>query len=119
MGKELHAKGMAIADRVGGLFVDYQPRASLLHGDLWSGNVGQLADNAPAIFDPACYWGDRETDIAMSELLGGFPTSFHTAYQAIGHWMTAMNDASRSTTCITSSTITTCLATPISARPGA
>jgi fructosamine-3-kinase len=44
LGKELHAKGLAIVDRVGGLFVDYRPRASLLHGDLWSGNVGQLAD---------------------------------------------------------------------------
>lgn len=80
--KGLHAKGLAIVDRLGGLFVDYRPRASLLHGDLWSGNVGQLADSEPVIFDPACYWGDRETDIAMSELFGGLPTSFHTAYRA-------------------------------------
>lgn len=80
--KGLHAKGMAIADRLGGLFVDYRPHASLLHGDLWSGNVGQLAGSEPAIFDPACFWGDRETDIAMSELFGGFPTSFHAAYRA-------------------------------------
>jgi protein-ribulosamine 3-kinase len=39
------------------------------------------ADGAPVIFDPACYFGDRETDIAMAELFGGFPTSFYAAYR--------------------------------------
>ena len=34
-----------------------------------------------ALFDPAVYWGDRETDLAMSELFGGFPDSFHAAYR--------------------------------------
>ena len=82
MDKALVAKGGAIIERVGGLFIDYQPVASLLHGDLWSGNAAQCSDGAPVIFDPACYYGDRETDIAMAELFGGFPTSFFAAYRA-------------------------------------
>jgi fructosamine-3-kinase len=81
LGRELHAKGVAIVDRLGGLFLDYRPQASLLHGDLWSGNAGQLGEGVPVVFDPACYWGDRETDIAMAELFGGFPTCFFAAYR--------------------------------------
>ncbi len=81
MGSELHAKGEAIAERIGGLFIDYQPRPSLLHGDLWSGNAAQLADGRALMFDPACYYGDREADLALSELFGGFPTSFYAAYR--------------------------------------
>lgn len=82
MDKALVAKGHAIIERVGGLFIDYHPTASLLHGDLWSGNAAQGGDGTPVIFDPACYYGDRETDIAMAELFGGFPTSFYAAYRA-------------------------------------
>jgi len=50
-----------------------------LHGDLWSGNAGFTAEG-PVIFDPAVYYGDRETDLAMSELFGGFPLEFYRAY---------------------------------------
>ncbi|MCK9379927.1 MAG: fructosamine kinase family protein [Sulfuritalea sp.] len=82
MDKTLVAKGYAIIERVGGLFIDYQPAASLLHGDLWSGNAAQCGDDTAVIFDPACYYGDRETDVAMAELFGGFPTSFYAAYRA-------------------------------------
>lgn len=82
MDKALVAKGDAIIERIGGLFIDYQPTASLLHGDLWSGNAAQCADGTAVIFDPACYYGDRETDIAMAELFGGFPGSFYAAYRA-------------------------------------
>ncbi|MDK9701812.1 MAG: fructosamine kinase family protein [Sulfuritalea sp.] len=82
MDKSLVAKGYAIIERIGGLFIDYRPAPSLLHGDLWSGNAAQLRDGTPVIFDPACYYGDREADIAMTELFGGFPTSFHAAYRA-------------------------------------
>lgn len=81
MDKALVAKGDAIIERIGGLFISYQPTPSLLHGDLWSGNAAQC-DGAPVIFDPASYYGDRETDIAMAELFGGFPDSFHVAYRA-------------------------------------
>lgn len=82
MEKTLVAQGMGVVDRLGGLFLDYRPPPGLLHGDLWSGNAGMLPDGTPAIFDPACYHGDRETDIAMAELFGGFPTSFFAAYRA-------------------------------------
>lgn len=82
MDKALTAKGEAVIERIGGLFIDYRPPPSLLHGDLWSGNAAQLADGTPVFYDPACYYGDRETDIAMTELFGGFPTSFYTAYRS-------------------------------------
>jgi len=61
------------------LLENHKPRPSLLHGDLWSGNAGFTAEG-PVIFDPAVYYGDRETDLAMSELFGGFPREFYRAY---------------------------------------
>ena len=56
-----------------------QPQPSLLHGDLWSGNAGFTAEG-PVVFDPAVYYGDREADLAMTELFGGFPKEFYRAY---------------------------------------
>ena len=53
---------------------------SLLHGDLWSGNIGFTAQG-PVVFDPAVYYGDREADLAMTELFGGFPREFYRAYE--------------------------------------
>ena len=61
-------------------FAGYRPEASLLHGDLWGGNASVLADREPAIFDPAVYYGDREADVAMTELFGGFPQGFYRGY---------------------------------------
>ncbi|KAF6003468.1 fructosamine 3 kinase [Cyanidiococcus yangmingshanensis] len=56
---------------------------SLVHGDLWTGNVAVLrSSNEAAIFDPATYYGDREVDLAMSELFGRLPRSFYRAYEA-------------------------------------
>jgi protein-ribulosamine 3-kinase len=55
--------------------------ASLLHGDLWSGNVLMTA-TGPALVDPSSYYGHREVDLAMAELFGGFPAAFHEAYAA-------------------------------------
>ncbi|HEY3073777.1 MAG TPA: fructosamine kinase family protein, partial [Burkholderiales bacterium] len=62
------------------LLEGHTPAPSLLHGDLWSGNAGFLAGGAPALFDPAVYYGDREADLAMTELFGGFPPEFYSAY---------------------------------------
>jgi protein-ribulosamine 3-kinase len=57
----------------------HKPAPSLLHGDLWSGNAGFIA-GGPVVFDPAVYYGDREADLAMTELFGGFPQVFYDAY---------------------------------------
>jgi len=62
------------------LLAAHAPAASLLHGDLWRGNAGFVAGGGPVVFDPAVYRGDRETDLAMTELFGGFPASFYAAY---------------------------------------
>lgn len=63
------------------LFEDYRPVPSLLHGDLWGGNHGFARDDgAPVVFDPACYFGDRESDLAMMELFGGFDARVFEAY---------------------------------------
>lgn len=56
---------------------------SMLHGDLWSGNMMVGKDGKPCIFDPAVYYGHRETDIAMTRLFGGFPDLFYESYN---HW---------------------------------
>ncbi len=61
-------------------FDNYQPQPSMVHGDLWSGNAA-FVDGEPVIFDPALYFGDREVDLAMTELFGGFPSQFYRAYQ--------------------------------------
>ncbi|MEW6512911.1 MAG: fructosamine kinase family protein [Pseudomonadota bacterium] len=82
MTRPLREQGEHIAENMGGFFLDYRPLPSLLHGDLWSGNVGRLPDGTPVVFDPAVYRGDREADLAMAELFGGFPESFYAAYRA-------------------------------------
>jgi fructosamine-3-kinase len=64
-------------------FQDYQPPPSLLHGDLWSGNLAATDEGAPIFFDPASYYGDRETDLAMTELFGRFPSAFYRGYEAV------------------------------------
>lgn len=62
------------------LLSDHQPTPSLLHGDLWHGNIRFTGDQ-PTTFDPASYYGDRETDIAMSELFGRLPEAFYQGYE--------------------------------------
>jgi len=54
----------------------------LVHGDLWQGNLGFTKSEA-VIFDPACYYGDREVDIAMTELFGYLPKEFYQGYQDV------------------------------------
>ncbi len=74
-----------VKEVIGGLerhFGDYRPQPSLLHGDLWGGNWGATRDGVPYIYDPAVYYGDREADLAMTRLFGGFGEQFHEAYRA-------------------------------------
>lgn len=74
--------GEALLDKLDDFFADYRPLASLLHGDLWTGNYAITSGGEPTIFDPAVYYGDREADLAMTELFGRFPAGFYDAYQA-------------------------------------
>jgi protein-ribulosamine 3-kinase len=64
-----------------GFFATYRPTPSLLHGDLWNGNYAADADGKPVLFDPAVYYGDRECDVAMTKLFGGFDRAFYAAYE--------------------------------------
>ncbi len=76
----LQDRGRLLLEAMPAFFSSYRPVPSLLHGDLWGGNFAATADGTPVIFDPAVYYGDREADIAMTRLFGGFGHSFHTAY---------------------------------------
>lgn len=81
-GTGLLRKGERLQADLAAFFSGYQPVASLLHGDLWSGNYAFDDAGRPVVFDPAVYFGDREADLAMTELFGGFPPGFYAAYQA-------------------------------------
>lgn len=79
--KELCRLGETLMEALPDFFGGYRPVVSLLHGDLWSGNVSAVRDGEPVIFDPAVYYGDREADVAMTELFGGFSAGFYAAYR--------------------------------------
>lgn len=79
---ELQQKGAQLLKRMPLWFERHACEASLLHGDLWSGNWG-CSDGEPVIFDPAVYFGDRETDLAMTRLFGGFGRGFYEAYEHV------------------------------------
>jgi fructosamine-3-kinase len=81
-GGRLDARGHRLCERLGEFFEDYRPRPSLLHGDLWGGNWAADAAGEPVLFDPAVYFGDREADLAMTRLFGGFGRAFYAAYEA-------------------------------------
>lgn len=70
-----------LLDRLDEFFPGGSPPASLIHGDLWGGNASFLGDGTPVIFDPATHYADREADLAMSELFGGFGPRFYDAYR--------------------------------------
>lgn len=77
----LQDSGARLSEHLADFFQDYQPQPSLLHGDLWGGNAAADSQGNPVIFDPACYYGDREADLAMTELFGGFSADFYAAYR--------------------------------------
>ncbi|HUW97806.1 MAG TPA: fructosamine kinase family protein [Acidiferrobacter sp.] len=72
--------GHRLAELIPQLLAGHSPTPSLLHGDLWAGNCAACGDH-PILFDPAVYYGDREADLAMTELFGGFSPTFHAAYR--------------------------------------
>ena len=76
----IQGTGHELMEGLNSFFVGYRPTPSLLHGDLWAGNYAMEQSGTPVVFDPASYYGDREADIAMTELFGGFGTDFYSAY---------------------------------------
>jgi fructosamine-3-kinase len=72
-----------LLEAIAELLANHQPQPSLVHGDLWGGNAGCTASGEPVIFDPATYYGDREVDIAMTELFGGFSGAFYQGYNEV------------------------------------
>lgn len=74
--------GEALLERAEQLLATHTCEPALVHGDLWSGNAGVLAAGGAAIFDPAVHWGDREVDLAMARLFGGFPAALFAGYEA-------------------------------------
>lgn len=84
LGSRVVHKGEQLQQALPAFFSGHQPQASVLHGDLWSGNYGISHTGEPVIFDPAVYFGDREADLAMTELFGGFGREFYAGYA--GAW---------------------------------
>lgn len=74
-------RGELLAAEFARFFDNYQPRPSLLHGDLWAGNHASDSMGNPVIYDPACYYGDHEADLAMMELFGNPGDVFFAAYR--------------------------------------
>jgi fructosamine-3-kinase len=80
-GGELQVLGEKLLLEMPKLFTGRTIKPSMLHGDLWGGNVAGLQDTTPVIFDPAFYYGDREADLAMTYVFGGFSPDFYASYQ--------------------------------------
>lgn len=81
-GGSLRRQGERLLTVLPRLLEGHRPEPSLLHGDLWGGNCAADVDGNPVIFDPACYYGDRECDLAMTELFGALPADFYRAYRS-------------------------------------
>jgi fructosamine-3-kinase len=76
-------QGERLLEVIPELLAGHEPQPSLVHGDLWGGNAGVTSAGEPVIFDPAAYFGDREVDIAMTELFGGFSAQFYRGYNQV------------------------------------
>ncbi|MBW7887484.1 MAG: fructosamine kinase family protein [Bacteroidetes bacterium] len=78
--KRLRSVFHQLEQQIENLIPEHHESPSLLHGDLWSGNFLSMEQNNAAIFDPAVYYGNREADLAMTLLFGGFDSVFYDAY---------------------------------------
>jgi protein-ribulosamine 3-kinase len=81
-GGRLIERGRRLCERIPALLGGHSPAPALLHGDLWAGNHAEDSLGHPVIFDPAVYFGDREVDVAMTRLFGGYGRAFYSAYEA-------------------------------------
>lgn len=77
------SEGDRLIEAIPELLAGHKPQPSLVHGDLWGGNASVTVDGEPVIFDPATYWGDREVDLAMTELFGSFSGAFYQGYNEV------------------------------------
>ena len=73
---------MRVVEQLDKLLEGLESRPVLLHGDLWSGNLLATAGDEPVVIDPAVYYGEREVEIAFTELFRGFPAGWLDAYRA-------------------------------------
>jgi fructosamine-3-kinase len=78
---KLQRLGEELLSRLEAFFPGHTPQPSLLHGDLWGGNAAFTDAGEAVVLDPAVYYGDREADLAMTELFGGFGEDFYAAYR--------------------------------------
>ena len=72
-----------LLESIPAFFADYSPTPALLHGDLWGGNASCDKRGTPFLYDPASYYGDRETDLAFTYMFGGFSNAFYQAYDSV------------------------------------
>ncbi len=72
-----------VKEKIKSELLDHKPTNTLIHGDLWSGNIGIEKSGKGVIFDPASWWADNEVDIAMTKLFGGFRKEFYEEYHRI------------------------------------
>lgn len=78
--KELNKAFVSLENKMDLIFDGYKAQPSLLHGDLWSGNYMIDQNGEACLIDPAVYYGDREADLAMTKLFGGFGYDFYQSY---------------------------------------
>jgi fructosamine-3-kinase len=76
-------EGDRLIDAIPKLLAGHTPQPSLVHGDLWGGNAAVTQSGEPILYDPATYYGDREVDLAMTELFGGFSSAFYQGYNEV------------------------------------
>jgi len=79
---DIHTKN-TINTKIKSELLKHNPNKSLVHGDLWSGNIGTTKDFKGVIFDPASWWADSEVDLAMTRLFGGFDKEFYEEYYKV------------------------------------
>lgn len=81
LGDDLVARLELLTTSLDSVLGGHRPAPSLVHGDLWGGNWSATLTGEPCVFDPAVYYGDREVDMAMTRLFGGFGPAFYAAYE--------------------------------------
>jgi len=85
VGADIGRRIERLADRLADL-LPARPPAALLHGDLWGGNILVAGNRVAALIDPACYYGDREVDVAMLSLFDHPPPNFLDALDLAPGW---------------------------------